>query len=183
MTFIFTSIVRSLIRHIPGMQLFTAIFVVIAAAGIFLYIFYALGLGRIAKNRSVRFPYLAWIPILNLYVLGACADDETGTRKYAWLCPALGAAAVVCFVLAYVPAGDVFVAPALLIALSFGFLIAAVVLFFVALYQVYASVSRIPTALTVLSVLFSFLIPIFLYAMRENLPGGAKRALVPTKGD
>lgn len=184
MSLILTFLVRSLIWRIPGMRLFATLGVLAAAAGIFLYIFFALGLMQIAKNRGIRLPWLAWIPVASLFTLGACADDERGTIRYQVLCPAFLGSAVVCFAFADAGGlGDVFAAGPLLVAIAFGLLITAVVLSFIALNWIYRSTSRTPTALTVLSIIFGFLIPIFLFVLRNRLPGGGRMPSAHAPGD
>ena len=59
------------------------------AVAVAAYIFLALGLYTIAKNRRIRNPWLAWIPVANLWLLGCISDqfhfvtkgEERGRRK------------------------------------------------------------------------------------------------------
>lgn len=184
MSLILTFLIRSLIWRIPGMRIFATLGVLAASAGIFLYIFFALGLMQIARNRKVPLPWLSWIPIANLYILGACADDERGGIRYGVLCPAFLAGAAVCFSIAYVGGlGDVFAAGPVLVAVSFGLMITDVVLTFIALGWIYRSISKIPAALTVLSVIFGFLIPIFLFVLRNRTSGGGRMPADHAVGD
>lgn len=68
-------------------SLLTAVVALLPAAAI--YVLNALPLYRIAKRRGVSAPWLAWIPVVNDFVLGAVADDyqramrgkKTGYRK------------------------------------------------------------------------------------------------------
>ena len=180
MSFLIAFLIRSLIWRIPGMRLFAALFGLLAAAIIFLYIFYALGLYRIGKNRRIPLSWLSWIPVADFYVLGAAADDMRGRRFYQIICPALGAAAAGFGITGLTAAMDnaaVFFTLAILLA------VACAVFLYVALYWVYAGLVRAPVPLLVLSVIFAFLIPIFLFVLREKLPGGARRVTVPVKGD
>lgn len=184
MSLILTFLIRSLIWRIPGMRLLATAAVLAASGGIFLYILFALALVQIARNRQVRAPWLAWIPVANLYTLGACADDERGGVRYAVLCPGLLGGAVICMAAAYFRGGeDVFAAGPLLVAIALGLAAAALVLAYIALNWVYRSVSRSPTALTVLSVIFGFLIPIFLFVLRNRLSGGGRMPRSAAPGD
>lgn len=45
------------------------------AIGVAAYIFMALGLYTIARNRRIRNPWLAWIPVANLWLLGCISDQ------------------------------------------------------------------------------------------------------------
>ena len=45
------------------------------AVGVAAYIFMALGLFTIARNRRIRNPWLAWIPVANLWLLGCISDQ------------------------------------------------------------------------------------------------------------
>lgn len=45
------------------------------AVAVAAYIFMALGLYAIAKNRRIRNPWLAWIPVANLWLLGCISDQ------------------------------------------------------------------------------------------------------------
>ena len=45
------------------------------AIGVAAYLFMALGLYTIARNRGLRNPWLAWIPVANLWLLGCISDQ------------------------------------------------------------------------------------------------------------
>lgn len=49
-------------------------------ACIALYIFQALGLYTIAMRRGINYPWLAWLPVANLWILGSIAD------QYRYVC-------------------------------------------------------------------------------------------------
>lgn len=184
MSVILSFLIRSLIWRIPGMRLFATAFGLIAAGGILLYILWSLAVTRIAKNRGVRFAWLAWLPIANLYVFGRCADDERGRRFYAWICPLLLGSAMVSFIgAAAASGGDVLSSGALFVTICIVLLAAALVYFYMALSWVYTSLVKKPTAILVLSIVFPFLIPIFLFVLREKLPGGATRVRINSQSD
>lgn len=46
-----------------------------SAIAVAAYIFMALGLFTIARNRGIRNPWLAWIPVANLWLLGCISDQ------------------------------------------------------------------------------------------------------------
>lgn len=181
MSLILSYLIRSLIWHIPGMRLLATLAVLIAAAGIFLYILYAVGLTSMARNWHVRLPYLSWVPVANMYVLGACADHVREGRMRIW-CPALLAGAVAVWLIAGA-GGDVLAAGPLLVALAFGFAVAALVFAYMALSRIYKGVTRAGTALLVLSIIFGFLIPVFLFVLRNRLPGGGRAVAADIRGD
>ena len=58
------STIMSLLSSIPGM-----------IVSLVVYIFTALALYTIAGRRGIKNPWLAWIPVVNLWTLGAIADD------------------------------------------------------------------------------------------------------------
>ena len=55
------------------------------AAGITMYVLHSLGIYTIAKKRGIANPFLAWIPVANIWILGSIADqyDEAvkGVKK------------------------------------------------------------------------------------------------------
>ena len=55
------------------------------AAGITMYVLHSLGIYTIAKKRGIATPFLAWIPVANIWILGSIADqyDEAvkGVKK------------------------------------------------------------------------------------------------------
>lgn len=180
MSFLAAFLIRSLIWRIPGMRLLAAGLGVVIAGAIFLYIFYALGLWRIGKNRNIPLAWLSWIPAASFYVLGAAADDRRTRRFYTVICPVLGIlAAVFGLTGLFTPAE----AAGVYLLLAGVLAAAAAVFFYMALYWVYAGLVKHPTPLLAVSVIFVFLIPIFLFVLRERLPGGARRVTRPVHGD
>ena len=69
-------VLNELSKLMVGMVAFLMIIVVITIAlGIIAYIFTSLSLYKIAQNRRIPNPWMAWIPIVNGYLLGNIADD------------------------------------------------------------------------------------------------------------
>ena len=58
------SSILSLLSSIPGMLISIAV-----------YVFTALALYAIANRRGLKNPWMAWVPVLNMWTLGAIADD------------------------------------------------------------------------------------------------------------
>lgn len=58
---------------------------VMMAAGIAMYVLHSLGMYTIAKRRGISNPFLAWIPVAQLWILGSIADQydeaEKGVKK------------------------------------------------------------------------------------------------------
>ena len=165
------------------------------------YVFTALSLHEIAKRRGIRKPWLAWIPVVNVWILGSLSDQyryvvkgEIKSKRKALLplCIVSGILSAVVYVLVFVlliaalafSMGGASMAsmleetaplPTILVVLSApcaGTLIAYAILYYKALYDVYTSCDpRNRVAYLVLSILFSFTKPIFLFVCR-NKDGG-----------
>ena len=43
--------------------------------GITVYILYSLGIYTIAQRRGIKHPWMAWLPVANMWVLGSIADQ------------------------------------------------------------------------------------------------------------
>ena len=126
--------------------IFVLFFFIIA---IILYIFNGLGLSKIAKNQNLNNSWFAWVPILNVYLLGKIAMDDNvgialavlmGLMTFASKIPFLGFAG-----LGYI------------------------VLYFIATHKLFDKLSDKAVVMTVFNVLsFGMLTPIFLFAIRKN---------------
>lgn len=64
---------------IVGILLVVAL--VTTVVGILMYVFYSLGLQTIAQRRGIHNPWLAWIPVANLWVLGCVSDQYQYVAK------------------------------------------------------------------------------------------------------
>lgn len=162
------------------------------------YVFTALSLYTIAKRRGIRNPWLAWIPVADVWVFGSLSDQyryvvkrEIKSKRKALLplCIVSGILSTVVFVLVFIllvaalafSMGSSSMAsmleqmaplPTILVVLSLpcaGTLVAYAILYYKALYDVYTSCdpgNRV--AYLVLSILFSFTKPVFLFICRNK---------------
>ena len=139
---------------------FGAMMFVFVIIGIILYVLMALGLSKLASNKGIENPWLAWIPVANLYIVARII----GTLSIgSWNVPSLelflpgSALAVIIFSWIHV-IGQL---------LTIGF----AVLWFFALYKLYKMYRPSQATLwLVLSIILSFMAPIFIYIMRNDSP-------------
>jgi len=150
-----------------------------------IYVFTALSLHTIARRRGISAPWLAWVPVANLWVLGSISDQyrylTQGQMKHkrvtllVWKCVSYAMIAGVVVSAFLVVAGESVGAIVTLLSLVFVMLVLAivyVVLYFMALYDVYASCDPQNAALyLVLSIFFRFLVPVFLFISRDMEKG------------
>lgn len=181
---------------------FAVIGIILLIVGILSLLFWILrsiGLMTIAKNRGLNNPWIAWIPMVGVYTLGAIADDiqekEGGHTIYRWL---LLGGNIVSWLLSGTAgiagigemirmfqdhyydyptdrfgtliASNIFSSIGGLISLGV-FIITILCLYY--LYKCYKPQSA--TAYTVLSVIFPFLQSIFPFAIRNNQPNWIKQ--------
>lgn len=150
-----------------------------------IYVFTALSLYTVAKRRGIAAPWLAWVPVAGLWVLGSLSDQyrylTQGQIRHkrisllvwtgaSWV---LTGGIVVGTIAAIAGASVGAVLTVLCLALAVAWAaIVYVVLYFMALYDVYASCDPQNAAVyLVLSVFFGFLVPVFLFLSR-NLEKG-----------
>ncbi|MGI6707497.1 MAG: hypothetical protein ACOX6S_15125 [Clostridia bacterium] len=144
--------IGALFAILAGLMFF---FVIIA---IVLHILMALGLYKMAQNRGIENPWLAWIPVANLYILGKLIGSLSIS---SWEVPSvelfLPIGAVVAAILGQIPLiGG-------LISLAF-----AVLMFFALhrLFKIYRPQSV--TLWLILSIILFFMGPIFIFIMRND---------------
>ena len=150
-----------------------------------IYVFTALSLYTVAKRRGIACPWLAWVPVANLWLLGSLSDQyrylTQGQIKHkritllvwkgvSWvLTGGIVGAVIAAFAGASVGAVLMVLCLALVAACA---AVVYVVLYFMALYDVYASCDPQNAAVyLVLSIFFRFLVPVFLFLSR-NLEKG-----------
>lgn len=125
-----------------------------------MYIFMAVGLYRLAANRHIENPWLAFIPIANLYILGMLVGKlKIDSFEIPSLELVLPIGCVVTAVIKFIP--------------LIGWLasIAYLILTILTLYKLYGMYRPQSAALwTVLSVVLPFMGPIFLFIMRNDTP-------------
>jgi len=166
--------------------------------GIAGYVLTALGLYTLAKRRGLNRPWLAWVPVINCWILGSLSDQyryvvkgEIKSKRKVLLVlnllsTALGTAIVAVAVAMVVNlTGDIFrgvgeeemfrsvMGPVVgVLGLSLpmaGIAIAYAVIHFMALYDVYRSMDPVNCVLfTVLSILFHVTEPFFLFFSRNK---------------
>ena len=169
--------------------------------GILSYIFTSLGLYTIAKRRGLRNPWLSWIPVANVWILGSLSDqyryvvkgENKSKRKVLLVLNILSAAmGLALAITAVVLAGNVvnnvmrgmpeyalmeaLLGPGLLVlglALPLaGIGIAYAVIYYMALYDLYTSCDPGNSVLfLVLSILIGASKPFFLFFSRERDDG------------
>ena len=70
---------------------YTIYSLIVSAFGIAAYVLRALGLYTIAKRRGINHPWMGWVPVLDLWVLGCISDQyqyvvkEKDKNKRKWL--------------------------------------------------------------------------------------------------
>lgn len=177
--------------------------------GIAGYVLTALGLYTLAKRRGLNRPWLAWVPVINCWILGSLSDQyryvvkgEIKSKRKVLLVlnllsTALGTAIVAVAVAMVVNlTGDIFrgvgeeemfrsvMGPVVgVLGLSLpmaGIAIAYAVIHFMALYDVYRSMDPVNCVLfTVLSILFGVTEPFFLFFSRNKDLGMPPRRQEP----
>ncbi len=159
-----------------------------------IYVFTALSLYTIAKRRGIACPWLAWIPVANLWLIGSLSDQyrylTQGQVKHKRIILLILKAVTLAFTGGLV--GSVIwligakASPASVITLlTIGLLdgaaaIALAVVSFMALYDVYASCDpENATVYLVLTIFFKVLKPIFLFLSRNRDGGMPPRKAAP----
>ena len=165
------------------------------------YVLSSLGLYTLAKRRGLKNPWLSWIPVVNCWIVGSLSDQYRYVVKgqvknkrktllilniiYAAACIAMIACMVVMFVnmipaaingasentLMQMAMGPVMAMLGLCLPMA-GIAIAAAVVRYIAMYDIYTSCDPQNNILfLVLSILFSITEPFFLFFSR-NKDGG-----------
>jgi hypothetical protein len=141
---------------------FLIVVIIFATIFIPLYIIGSLGLMRLAKNRGFEAPWLAWIPIGNLFLLGRLVNNidmgSVNINKIYVVYPIMVVASIP---LQFIPLIGWVSASILGIALF-----VLEILIYIKLYKMYSP--RNYVLYTVLSV-FGFA-PILFYEIRNNIP-------------
>ena len=158
------------------------------------YIFYSIGLCSMARRRGVRGAWMAWFPILNMWLLGSISDQylyvvkgkEVTRRKTLlalnlWLIGLGIVLAVLAFLAGFsmgmgMPTHEGLIGIAIAAALVWlAMLILAIVMTvhqYIALYHLYYSATPDSgVALLVLSIFFNLVIPFAVFAVRKKENG------------
>jgi hypothetical protein len=115
-----------------------------------------------SKNRNRPFSWLAWIPVLHLYTLGDLCEGKTTigslTLKYVDVILPLGLICVVSF-------NDLPYGIGTILSVAFAFYFLAVLY---KLYYGYTNSRSLAVLFLVLSFFFWFLVPVFVFALRNK---------------
>lgn len=160
--------------------------------GIAIYVLTSLSLYTIAKRRGIRKAWLAWVPVLNCWILGSLSDQYRyvvrGQIKHkrkillilnllkAVLCTTLISMAAVVIWTMFTDAAGFFMGSVLSLLgllLPLGAVgVAYCIFYYMALYDLYTSLDPENNVLfLVLSIFFSFTKPFFLFFNREKDKG------------
>lgn len=155
---------------------------------IIFYILSSLGLMKIADKNGVRHSYLAWIPILNKYVLGKVAFKSTATTIIFFILSLVSSFSIYFGTISVGPTyldpntyvsqyksqyGSYTVVTKYMPSSGLSLFICLIALIFyimymIALYKIYAKMSTKAVIMIICSIIFPILIPIFLFAIRKN---------------
>lgn len=128
--------------------------------GIVLYILASIGLYKLAFNQKLENPWLAWIPIANLYILGKLIKNlKIDTLEIPSIELVLPLGLVAVMILKYIP--------------FIGWLcsVAYAVLCIMAYYKLYKMYRPTQAVLwLILSIVLPFMGPIFIFMMRNDTP-------------
>ena len=189
--------------------LYTVYSMVASSFGIALYVLRALGLYSIAKRRGINRPWMSWVPVLDLWVLGCISDqyqyvvNGNVRNKRKWLLGLSIAMAVLYIVFAVLIGVAVFGAvggmtgsmndnqlvatllgPVMGLVVGViplvGIAIAVMAIRYVAMYDLYTSCSPQNNVLfLVLSIFFTVTEPFFLFFIRNKDEGMPPRRQQP----
>ena len=179
---------------------FGVIYLALAVLAIASYVLQSVGLYSIAKRRGINNPWLAWIPIGNLWILGSISDQYQYVVKgrvrnrrktllgleiaaYLVLVPMIISLISAIVGIAMDSVGGVGIG-ALVLVLSYLALIVLsilmVVFYYIALYDLYMSCdSGNATLYLVLSILFGITLPFFIFFNRKKDAGMPPRKAEP----
>ena len=188
---------------------YTVYSLVVSSLGIAAYVLRALGVYSIAKRRGINHPWMSWVPVLDLWVLGCISDQYQYVvngkvkNKRKWML-GLNIALAVLYIAFFVFCGvAVFSAvsgitgsmgteklvaalmgPAVGLLLGLiplvGIAIALMVIRYIALYDLYTSCTPQNNVLfLVLSIFFSVTEPFFLFFIRTKDEGMPPRRQQP----
>jgi hypothetical protein len=132
--------------------------------GLILYILNGIGLMGIAKNMGIKNGWIAWVPIVNFALIGKIAFNNIIVQIALPALVILGGSYEATVNGETVMKGAILPSP-LNDAANFAF----VVLFLVCIYKIYKKLSNKAVIMLIFSILtFGLLIPIFLFAIRNN---------------
>ncbi len=156
---------------LPFLSVFLSVFVLILAVSLILglisYVFKAIGLYTMAKNRNFDHPWLAFIPTASNYILGGLINDQVSIGSFhipyakIFLTLLSFASALIMAIFGSIPYLGSTLTVLIALAISFYYYAA---LF--RLYSIYEEKHRV--VFLVLSIFFPFLGPIFIFVIRNK---------------
>lgn len=175
------------------------VLLVVLAVSIVFYVLQAAGLYTIAKRRGIHNPWLAWIPVANYWIVGSISDQYQyvvkgrvkNKRKILLILYAvsIGVNMIVNFISGFMTAMMADTEAGLVVSsvsgilvglVSFGCSITVLVLWHMALYDLYSSCSPDNNVLfLVLGIIFGFTIPFFIFCNRKKDGGMPPRRPEP----
>jgi len=129
--------------------------------GIILYVFMALGMQAMAMKLKIENPWLAWIPIANVYLMGRIAGDQV--KIFNKNIPKLGLVLLI---------GGICICVLLVVpVINLLACIAYAVIYYIALYKIYRIFAENNAVLyTILSIVIDVTAPFFIYFASKNEP-------------
>ena len=132
------------------------------------YVFKGIGMYTISRRRHLSASALAWIPFISMFKLGQIADDAVLKKPELIDSIYRGDFDILQRHAQEAVSDPVFYVGIAIAAISYILLAIATVFLNVSLFHIYKSCSGKYIVLFVLSLVFSFLYPIFLFAVRRN---------------
>lgn len=177
-----------------------------AVIGIVFYVFWSIGLYKIASRRCVKHAWLAWVPVANVWMLGCISDQyqyvvKERMRNRRKLLLGLGIAYAVLSMISFATTANYFVSlvkvafevetanPMQMLApmmtsslvsfLVMGVSITYAVFYYIAMYDLYVSCRpRNAVLFLVLGIIFGVTEPFFVFACRGKDEGMPPRKIV-----
>lgn len=170
---------------------FLVIYLLIMGLSIVMYVFQSLGLYSIAKRRGIRKPWLSWIPLGNMWIMGSISDQYQYVAKgkvrnrrkvllgltiayWVIMVPFYMSYGVLLagFITGFMAEGNIMATVLIMLVLALAMAvigIIAVVYQYIALYDVFCSCSSDSAVLMlVLSIFFNVTLPFFLFGIRKK---------------
>lgn len=138
----------------------TLLIIIGSFVGIILHIFMSLGLYRLAANAGIEYAWLSWVPIGNLYILGRLLDNvQLGSYEI----PSLHIVLPVVFIVNLMFGNLVVIGPVLSVLMY--------ILIIICEYKLFCIYRNDKAVLyTVLGAILPFLVPIFIFLIRNERP-------------
>ena len=136
------------------------VFGILIIIGVALYLLFAFGLFKMAKNQRIEQAWLAFIPIVQLYIIGLLVGDKITIfdNEFTNLGVILVVASLASLVLSFIP------------FIGILFTLAYLALFYYVLYNLFVLYEENAVLYLVLSIIVPFLLPVFVFMMREKHP-------------